>query len=121
MRMKVICGDEDCREEFYVESKEHIWICPNCSREIENRNYPFLTARLMQAKIEKDEADWKKRLEELIEEVVVEVTGRSPETEIPFLNEYRNKLHIEMSNQNFKELHDELLKRARNLVLEIEK
>ena len=123
MRMKVICGDPDCREEFFVESKDRVWICPNCTREIENRNYPFLTAKLMQARIDRESADWKVRLEELIGEARKEIGDRSKEGEydLAFLDEFQSKLEEELSNSEYRDLHDNLLQRSREKVIQLEK
>jgi hypothetical protein len=68
MRMIVICGNENCSQEFNADTKDQEWICPHCDRIIENKNYPFLTAKFMDAKINPDFADWKELYEELIEE-----------------------------------------------------
>ncbi len=122
MRMKVICGDPDCREEFFVDSKEGVWECTNCTREIENKNYPFLTAKLMQARIEADSADWKRRFEEIIGEARKEISDRSQgkELDLSFIDEAELKLNEELSNAEYRELHDELLKEAREIVLQLE-
>ncbi len=122
MRMKVICGDPDCREEFFVDSKDSVWVCTNCTREIENKNYPFLTAKLMQARIEGDSADWKKRLEEMIGEARKEISERSRGKELDqsFIDLIESRSKEELSNKEYRELHDDLLKRARELVLKLD-
>ena len=122
MRMKVVCGDLECREEFFVESKETVWECPSCSREIVNKNYPFLTAKLMQAKIEGDSADWKIRFTELIEEAKKEISERSngKTVDTEFLVDAVSNLEKELQNDEWKRLHDELLERAKCLVHELE-
>lgn len=121
MRMKVICGDEDCREEFFVESKEHIWVCPNCAREIENRNYPFLTAKLMQAKIDGDNADWRTRFEEIIEEASKLVEEIKDDKDPSFIEAARSELEKDMTNARWRELHDRFLEEAREFILNLEK
>lgn len=123
MRMKVICGDTDCREEFYVDSKDGVWECPNCSREIINRNYPFLTAKLMQAKIDGDEADWKNRFGEIIEEARIAIEERKGERDVDlsFIDDAEKSLSMELSMNEWKEKHDDLLIKAREIVLELEK
>ena len=122
MRMKVKCGDLDCREEFFVDSKDPVWECPSCSREIINKNYPFLTAKLMQAKIEGDMADWKNRFTELLEEATINIAERKGDKEIDinFLDEANANLSKDMPDNKWRELHDELLNRARILVLELD-
>ena len=123
MRMKVICGDEECREEFFVDSKEHIWTCPGCNREIENRNYPFLTAKLMQAKIDGSQADWKTRYEEIIEEAAAHINERSKgkEPDMSIVENARKKLQDNRTNSEWRELHDEFLIGAREFILKMEK
>ena len=122
MRMKVICGDTDCREEFFVDSKDAVWECPNCERELINRNYPFLSAKLMQAKIDGDEADWKNRFGEIIEEAknAIEERRGDREVDVSFLNEAENSLSLDLSNNEWKEKHDDLLKKAREIVLDLD-
>lgn len=122
MRMKVICGDPDCREEFFVDSKDRIWVCPNCSREIENKHYPFLTARFMQARIDKESADWKKRLSELIEEARKEISERSDGDgmDLSFLDEMESKLNLDLKNDEYRRLHDRLMEKARKIVIELD-
>ncbi len=122
MRMKVICGDLECREEFFVDSKDAVWECPSCSREIANKNYPFLTAKLIQAKIEGDSADWKVRLSDLIEEARKEISERSngKEVDLKFLDDADSNLKKELDNNEWKRLHDELLDRAKSIVRELE-
>lgn len=68
MLIVIVCGGEECGKEFRADTKDRRWVCPHCGRAIENRYYPFLNARLMQARIDKDAADWKTMLEGLREE-----------------------------------------------------
>ena len=68
MRMIVICGNEDCNQEFDADTKDREWKCPHCDRVIVNKNYPFLTAKFMDAKINPDLANWQDLYEELLEE-----------------------------------------------------
>jgi len=125
--MKVVCGDPDCREEFFVESKDPVWICTSCEREIVNRNYPFLTAKLMQAKIDGDNADWKKQLSELLssakEEIGARMAGKKERPDLAFMMETEAALcsGAERTNGEWRKMHDDLLSRAREVVLSLEK
>lgn len=65
MRFIVVCGNPDCREEYYTQTEDKQWTCPKCGRVKSNDYWPFLDARLMQAKIDKD-TDWKKMHDALI-------------------------------------------------------
>jgi len=66
MRIIIICGDPDCGEEYPAETGDRTWECPHCGRVRENGYYPFLTAKLMNARIHSDEADWKAHHDELL-------------------------------------------------------
>ena len=68
MKLIVICGNEDCNREFDAETTKPEWECPHCGRIIPNKNYPFLTAKFMEAKSNPDTANWHKLYEELLEE-----------------------------------------------------
>ncbi len=57
MFIKIICGNEDCRSEFSADTLDPFWECLECERNIENKYFPFLTARLMEAKSHTD-TDW---------------------------------------------------------------
>ena len=122
MRMMVRCGDQECKEEFYVESKDPVWECPNCSREIINRNYPFLTAKLMQAKIDGDAADWKGIFIELIKTARIEINARGGDREHSDLIEKAEEdaKKLELSNTQWKEKHDKLIEDAREIILSLE-
>ena len=76
MRIRVICGDEACRNEFSAETEEAQWVCPECEREITNPHFPFLTARIMQASFKPDEADWEMLFQRLLEDVQVYFGGK---------------------------------------------
>ncbi|MFO8050721.1 MAG: hypothetical protein R6V01_03375 [Thermoplasmatota archaeon] len=122
MRMKVKCGDPDCREEFYVDSLSPVWECPNCSREIINRNYPFLTAQLMQAKIDREQTNWKAMYKKLIGSARKHIEARNGQhLDISFLDQAEDLLNTEMDNERWEEEHDKLLQRARELILELER
>lgn len=66
MRMIIICGDPDCGEEYPADTGDRTWECPHCGRVRDNQYYPFLTAKLMNARIHSDEADWKGHHDELL-------------------------------------------------------
>ncbi len=66
MRMIIICGDPDCGEEYPADTGDRTWECPHCGRVRDNQYYPFLTAKLMNARIHSDEADWKDHHDELL-------------------------------------------------------
>lgn len=123
MRMKVICGDPECREEFFVDSSEPIWKCPRCERTIINRNYPFLSAKLMQARIDGDEADWKVRLSEIAVEARTEISKRKGggSVDLSFIDEALEELEKDLPNEEYRKLHDRILQKARELVLELER
>ncbi|MBN1391083.1 MAG: hypothetical protein JXA22_10630 [Candidatus Thermoplasmatota archaeon] len=123
MRMMVRCGDEDCASEFFVESKEPVWTCEKCGREITNRYYPFLTAKLMQAKIDGDAANWKEMYAELLDTARTEIAARGVRAEdVAFLEEAGSLMERKraMSNQEWRAEHDQLLERARTYILSVE-
>lgn len=125
MRMKVKCGNEDCRTEFFVESSEPLWTCTECGREITNRNYPFLTARLMQARIDGPRADWKGAFQYLIglarKEIGARTVGGDKGVDLSFLDLAEKELRSKKrSNDEWRRLHDELLERSRSVVLMLE-
>ena len=122
MRMMVRCGDEECKTEFYVDSKDPVWECTSCGRQITNRNYPFLTARLMQAKIDGGSADWKLMFAELVKTARIEIGARGGRSEeYPFLEEAESELSgVTITNQKWREKHDRLLERAREVILSLE-
>ena len=66
MRIIIICGDPECGEEYPTDTKDRIFECPHCGRVRENQYYPFLTAKLMNARIHSREADWKAQHDELL-------------------------------------------------------
>ena len=65
MRFIVVCGNPECREEYYAQTEDKEWTCTKCGRVKSNDFWPFLDAKLMQAKIDKD-TDWKKVHDELL-------------------------------------------------------
>jgi hypothetical protein len=122
LRMQVKCGNEDCREEFYVESAEAVWECPICSREIVNRYYPFLSAMLMQAKIDGGQTVWKAMFKKLIASAREQIDARNGNDEdLSFLDEAEKLLETDLDNNSWKEEHDALLERSRELILKKEK
>jgi len=122
MRMMVRCGDQDCKMEFYVESKDPIWECPNCERTITNRNYPFLTAKLMQAKIDGDSADWEGMFKDLVKTARIEINARNgKEDQIEIIDLVDKDVSAKnLTNAQWKEEHDKLLEEARKIILDLE-
>jgi len=124
MQMIVKCGDPECREEFKVGSEDPTWECPACGRAILNRNYPFLTAKLMQARIDGDENDWKTTFKDLLEkarmEVVKRTEGGDSVVDLSFIEEADNELSKDHGNQEWRIKHDELLQKGREVVLELD-
>jgi predicted RNA-binding Zn-ribbon protein involved in translation (DUF1610 family) len=120
MRMMVRCGDQDCKNEFYVESNEPVWECPNCAREIINRNYPFLTARLMQAKIDGDLTDWKVMFMELLKTARIQINARDGDPSSIVDSAENEVWGKDLSNSQWKEEHDKLLEKARQMIMELE-
>lgn len=66
MRIIIVCGDPECGEEYPADTTDRTWECPHCGRVRENMYYPFLNARLMNARIHSDEADWRELHDELL-------------------------------------------------------
>ncbi|MDP6155717.1 MAG: hypothetical protein QF682_06215 [Candidatus Thermoplasmatota archaeon] len=64
MKMIIKCGNDECRKEFSANTVDPYWECPDCSRKIENRFFPFLNARMMEAKANPDKANWAKLFKE---------------------------------------------------------
>ena len=127
MEIRVVCGDPDCREEFPVSTEDPKWECPNCGRIIVNRKYPFLTAKLMQASIDRDRTDWREMLADLTEQIRSEVGKRIEGTEafpdLSFLDEAEEKLkeNSDGSNSTWREAYENLFNKARALILELDK
>jgi len=125
----VKCGNQDCGKEFRADTADPVWKCPHCGREIENRYYPFLTAKLMQAKINGDEKTWRERYESLIEESRLKILERYERIvekkgegyyvpDMSFLEEAEEILDKDDDEVDWKEEHDALLRKARKVVLE---
>jgi hypothetical protein len=76
MEIIVKCGSDECRGEFRAEIKEKEWICPHCDRVIDNKNYPFLSAKLMEALTNPKQADWKELHDELLTKAIEMVKER---------------------------------------------
>jgi|GEM_PF-1164082 len=73
MRIIIICGNEDCRQEYKVETTDRFWECSHCGRKRESENYPFLTAKFMQARIDGDNGDWETILNEAVQKADTKV------------------------------------------------
>jgi hypothetical protein len=69
LRLKVVCGQEGCRNEFSADTEEPRWTCPSCEHVIENPHFPFLTARIMQSKYKPEEVDYEAYFTHLVEDV----------------------------------------------------
>ncbi len=61
----MVCGNLECREEYYAQTEDRQWTCTKCGRVKNNEYWPFLDARLMQARIDKD-TDWRKMHDDLL-------------------------------------------------------
>lgn len=124
MKMRVVCGDPECRKEFPVSSEDPFWECPSCGRKIENRKYPFLTAKLMQASIDGENADWKALFVDLMEqtrmEIVKRTEGKEVAPDLSFLDKAEDMLGEE-NGTSWKEKYDWLFSEARKTVLELDK
>lgn len=124
--MRVVCGDPDCREEFPVSSKDPVWECTACGRQIVNHKYPFLTAKLMQANIGGESADWRNMYAELLEqarmEIIERIEGKEAVIDLSFLEDGDALLEsgVEKDNGEWRSLHDELLMKAREVVLQLD-
>jgi hypothetical protein len=148
MRMIIICGDPDCGEEYPADTGDRSWECPHCGRVRDNQYYPFLTAKLMNARIHSDEADWKEHHDELL------MTARGKVGELreraAYLRKDVQKLRVQLPEEErealpellalddgdflegwspeasgddraaWRELHDRLLEGARDEVLSLE-
>jgi hypothetical protein len=73
MRIIIVCGNDNCRQEYKVETTDRFWECPHCGRKRESENYPFLTAKFMQARIDGDNGDWETILNEAIQKADTKV------------------------------------------------
>ena len=122
MRMLVKCGDQDCKNEFYVDSMDPVWECTNCGREIINQNYPFLTAKLMQAKIDGDLADWRSMFIDLIKTARIEINARGGGGGALGFMEAAEKdaADLELTNDKWREKYDILFGQAREVILTLD-
>ena len=73
MRIIIVCGNDDCRQEYKVDTTDRFWECSHCGRKRESDNYPFLTAKFMQARIDGDNGDWETILTEAIQKADTKV------------------------------------------------
>jgi len=90
MKMLIKCGSEECRTEFAADTTDPFWKCPACAREIENRHFPFLNAKLMDSKVRPEKAEWKNLFHEHLKiirdfsvEKLTKIKCIDPEFEIP--------------------------------------
>ena len=98
MRIIIICGDPECGEEYPTDTKDRTWECPHCGRVRENKYYPFLTAKLMNARIHADEADWKAHHDELLMTAQGKVTDLRDR--IGFLRKDLGKLLVQLPEED---------------------
>jgi len=90
MKMLIKCGNEECRAEFAGDTTEPFWKCSACDREIENRHFPFLNAKLIDSKVRPEKAEWKNLFHEHLK-IIRDFSGEKrekircidPEFEIP--------------------------------------
>lgn len=67
MQIFIKCGGDECGREFKGDTGQPDWTCPYCGREVRNAQYPFLCARLMEAKSHPpEETNWKELLDHLL-------------------------------------------------------
>ena len=77
MKLIIVCGNEECRQEYNTDTKDRYWECPHCGRTRENEFYPFLTARFMQSRIDGARADWETLHMELTNKADVKVQEKN--------------------------------------------
>ncbi len=149
MRIIIICGAPECGEEYPAETKDRRWECPHCERVRENQYYPFLTAKLMNARIHASEADWKVHHDELLATAQAKVFDLRDR--FGFLRKDLNRLRVQLREEDrvglpdlvtpddiedflgdwtpeapaddtaaWKDLHDRLLEGARGEILALE-
>ena len=104
MRIIIICGDPECGEEYPTDTKDRIWECPHCGRQRENQFYPFLNAKLMNARIHSDEADWKEHHDELLMTAKGKVADLRDR--ITYLRKDLKKLRVQLPEEDQAKLHD---------------
>ena len=104
MRIQVICGDPECGEEYPTDTRDRFWECPHCGRAIENKYYPFLTAKLMNARIHADETDWKEQHDELL----VQARGKAADLQehLNVLRKDLRKLRVRLPEEEREALPD---------------
>jgi len=99
MQIFIKCGGDGCGREFKADTEQGLWLCPHCDHEIKNKNYPFLSARLMEAKRLPEEADWKDLLDlvlrnarvKMIENNMLRVETGLEKISMGLLAEYENR------------------------------
>ena len=77
LKLKVVCGEQDCRNEFSADTDEPEWECPACQHLIKNPHFPFLTARIMHSRARPDDVDWEEFFARLMEDVSGYFTERA--------------------------------------------
>ena len=104
MRIIIICGDPECGEEYPTDTKDRMWECPHCGRQRDNQFYPFLTAKLMNARIHSDEADWKEQHDEILMIAQGKVTDLRDR--ITYLRKDLQKLRVQLPEEDQADLPD---------------
>ena len=104
MRIIIICGNPECGEEYPTDTKDRMWECPHCGRQRENQFYPFLNAKLMNARIHSDEADWKEHHDELLVTAQGKVTDLRDR--IAYLRKDLSKLRVQLPQEDQAKLPD---------------
>lgn len=64
MEILIVCAG--CHAEYKALADNLMWACTSCGREIENKNYPFLTRRVAHAKSHRDETQWQEMFDEVL-------------------------------------------------------
>jgi endogenous inhibitor of DNA gyrase (YacG/DUF329 family) len=77
MRLRIICGNDECRQEYSTDTMDRYWECPHCGRVRENDFYPFLSARMMQARINGKDEDWEAVHEDIVNKADLRVQEKN--------------------------------------------
>ena len=119
MKMFIVCGNEDCRKEFSGETVEPYWKCPHCEREIENRHFPFLNAKLMEAKVHPQNAEWDVLflmhlhiITDFVEQKTAVIKRSDPDFKIPEDYDIDDLLKVDGKTSFDQERFDQLLTRG---------
>ena len=127
MQFIIKCGGEDCGREFKGDTQEPSWLCPYCDHEVLNKDYPFLCARLMEAKRVPEETDWRDLYDFLLEKARLKMLENNmalvenglQKTALSQLVEFEKKLVQE--DEDFQDLTLRMLKEIGEQVISQEK